>query len=84
VVGEEWSTEFWVVPMARARAEEWQRVATRRSETWSYVTLTNGDVLAVDEVPDCALTKPVEAVTYPALQSQLSAWWLFHAWGERI
>lgn len=79
-VGDEWCTEFWVAPMTPAQAEGWRRSAIELRETWSFVNLKSGGVLAVDEVPDHALSQPVAAVTYPALLSQLCAWWLFHAW----
>lgn len=79
-VADAWTTEFWVTPMGRSQAEAWRRSASRRREDWAFVTLSGGGMLAVDEIPDRAHIQPAEAVTFPAIQSQLSAWWLFHAW----
>lgn len=75
-----WTTEFWVIPMSPENAIAWERDALQRGENWRFIQRSDGSLLAVDEVPDHDPSLSFDAVVFPSLLSQLSSWWLFHAW----
>jgi hypothetical protein len=62
-----WTTEFWVPPVPADKVANWLTSASEGGEAWAYATLTDGGIVAVDEVTEEGMRKRRQAVTYPAL-----------------
>lgn len=57
------------------------KLDAQSGERWLWAgAAQTGRYLAVDEFSDSAATQPASGVVYPPVHSQLTAWWLFHAW----